>query len=117
MFIMMQMVDRPNTTPIGQDRESLTFKALLYLNVTVHCSVDCFAWCICHCSAWFRQDHGFDPPCGSHQLLVYLKYSVRLRLLAQLVHIWECKTFCCFQQTSRGLYPRDGSKMPRFYWL
>ena len=34
----------------------------------------------------FRQDHGFDPPCGSHQLPVFLKYSVRLKLLAQLVH-------------------------------
>ena len=31
----IQMIDRPNTTPIGQDRETLTFKALLYLNVAV----------------------------------------------------------------------------------
>ena len=31
----------------------------------------------------FRQDHGFDPR----------GYSVRLKLLAQLVHKWECKTF------------------------
>ena len=37
--MMIQMVDRPNTTPIGQDRESLTFKALLYLNVAVHAQV------------------------------------------------------------------------------
>ena len=29
----------------------------------------------------FSQDHGFDPPCGSHQLPVFLKYSVRLKLL------------------------------------
>ena len=28
--MMIQMVDKPNTTPIGQDRETLTFKALLY---------------------------------------------------------------------------------------
>ena len=34
--MMMQMVDRPNKTPIGQDRETLDFKALLYLNVAVH---------------------------------------------------------------------------------
>ena len=33
---MIQMVDRPNTTPIGQDRETLTFKDLLYLNVVVY---------------------------------------------------------------------------------
>ena len=31
----IQMIDRPNTTPIGQERETLTFKALLYLNVAV----------------------------------------------------------------------------------
>ena len=37
--MMIQMVDRPNTTPIGQDRETLTFKALLYLNVAVHAQV------------------------------------------------------------------------------
>ena len=36
---MIQMVDRPNTTPIGHDRETLTFKALLYLNVAVHAQV------------------------------------------------------------------------------
>ena len=33
--MMMQMVDMPNTTPIGQNRETLTFKALLYLDVDV----------------------------------------------------------------------------------
>ena len=31
--MMIQMVDKPNTTPIGQDRETLTLKALLYLDV------------------------------------------------------------------------------------
>ena len=31
----MQMIDKPNTTPIGQDRETVTFKALLYLDVAV----------------------------------------------------------------------------------
>ena len=33
---MIQMVDRPNTTSIGQDREALTFKPLLHLSVAVH---------------------------------------------------------------------------------
>ena len=78
-------------------------------------SVDCVACCIYHCSAWFRQDHGFDPPYGSHQLPAYLKYSVRLKLLAQLVHSRECKRFCGLAQTARGVYPCDGSKMPGFY--
>ena len=34
--MMIQMFDKPNTTPIGQDRETLAFKALLYLAVAVH---------------------------------------------------------------------------------
>ena len=34
--MMIQMFDKPNTTTIGQDREALTFKALLYLDVAVH---------------------------------------------------------------------------------
>ena len=33
--MMIQMFDKPNTT-LGQDREALTFKALLYLDVAVH---------------------------------------------------------------------------------
>ena len=36
---MIQMADKPNTTRIGQDRETLTFKALLYLNVAVYAQV------------------------------------------------------------------------------
>ena len=51
--MMIQTVDKPNSTPVGQDRETLTFKTLLYLNVAVHAhSVDCFVWYISHCSAW-----------------------------------------------------------------
>ena len=34
--MMIKMVDEPNTTAIGQDRETLTFKALVYLDVAVH---------------------------------------------------------------------------------
>ena len=32
--VMIQMVDRPNTTPIGQNKKTLTFKALLWLMST-----------------------------------------------------------------------------------
>ena len=42
---MIQMVDRPNTTPIGQGGETLTFKALLYLNVAVHAQF-CRLFCV-----------------------------------------------------------------------
>ena len=58
--MMIQMVDKPNTTPVGEDREILTFKALLYLNVAVHKStVDCLAWCISHCSAWLPRYNAY----------------------------------------------------------
>ena len=43
--MMIQMVDKPNTTPIGQDSETLTFKALLCLNVAVHAQV-CKLFCV-----------------------------------------------------------------------
>ena len=43
--MMIQMVDNPSTTPIGQDRETSTFKALLYLNVAVHAQV-CRLFCV-----------------------------------------------------------------------
>ena len=39
------MVDRPNTTPIGQDRETMTFKALLYIDIAVHVQV-CRLFCL-----------------------------------------------------------------------
>ena len=34
--MMIQTFDKPNTTRIFQDKENLTFKALLYLDVAVH---------------------------------------------------------------------------------
>ena len=43
--MMIQMVDKPNTTPICQGRETLTFKALLYLNVYLHTQV-CRPFCV-----------------------------------------------------------------------
>ena len=33
--MLIQMFDRPNTTPIGQDRKTLTFKALLFFKAGV----------------------------------------------------------------------------------
>ena len=43
--MMIQMVDKPNKTPIGQDSENLTFEAFLYLNVAVHARV-CRLFCV-----------------------------------------------------------------------
>ena len=44
--MMIQMADKPNTTRIGQDRETLTFKALLYLNVAVYVQVCRLFWVV-----------------------------------------------------------------------
>ena len=43
--MIIQMVDKPNTTPSDQDRETLTFKALLNLNVAVYWQV-CRLFCV-----------------------------------------------------------------------
>ena len=43
--MLIQMVDGPNMTPIGQDKETLIFKALLYLNVVVDAQV-CRLFCV-----------------------------------------------------------------------
>ena len=42
--MMTQMFDKPNTIPISQDMETLTFKDLLYLAVAVHAQV-CRLFC------------------------------------------------------------------------
>ena len=45
MYMTVQMIDKPNTTPIGQDKETLTFMQSFALFVEVSLrSVDCFAW-------------------------------------------------------------------------
>ena len=38
--MMIRIVDKPNRTPIGQDRETLTFKVLLCLDIAVHTQVN-----------------------------------------------------------------------------
>ena len=56
--MMIQMVNKPNTTPIGQDRDSLTFKALLYLNVAAHKQV-CRLFCVVYIPlfSWDQLDY------------------------------------------------------------
>ena len=95
--MMTQMVDRPNTTPQYLSRQkTLTFKVLLFL---------------------FRQDHGFDPPCGSHQLPVFLNLKKRCSLRSSATRTYlRVKDILC-AQTSCGVYHRDGSKMSsQLYW-
>ena len=70
------MVDRPNTTPFGQDRKSLTFKALLYLNVTVHAQV-CRLFCVVYmplfslvqARPWFRSSMWISSVAGISKIL------------------------------------------------
>ena len=51
-------------------------------------------WCHMPIQTWLlTRKFGFGPPSGSHQLPVFLKYSVRLKLLAQLAHMKERNTF------------------------
>ena len=73
---MIQMVDRPNTTPIGQDRKTLTFKALLYLNVAVYAQV-CRLFCVVHIALfglvqvrpWFRSSMWILSVAGISKIL------------------------------------------------
>ena len=76
--MLMQMVDRPTTIPAGKDSETLTFKALLNLNVAVHAQV-CRVFCLVYMPFFGLAQAGprfRSSICGSHQLPVYLKYSV-----------------------------------------
>ena len=76
MLVMIQMVDRPNTTPFGQDRETLTFKALLYLNVAFHAQVGRL-FCVMYmplfslvqARPWFRSSMWISPVAGISKIL------------------------------------------------
>ena len=43
--MMIQLIDKPSTAPIGRDSKTFTFKALLYLNVAVHVQA-CQLFCV-----------------------------------------------------------------------
>ena len=43
--MMIQLIDKPSTAPIGRDSETFTFKALLSLNVAVHAQA-CRLFCV-----------------------------------------------------------------------
>ena len=57
--MMIQTVDNLSATPIGQDRETLTFKALLYLNLAVHVQV-CTLFCVVYIPSWTMVQLGSD---------------------------------------------------------
>ena len=72
----IQMIDRPNATPIGQDRETLAFKALLYLNVAVYAQV-CRLFCVMYMPLldlvqprpWFRSPIWISSVAGISKIL------------------------------------------------
>ena len=60
--MMIQMFDRhANTTSIGQDGETRTFKALLYLNVAVHAQV-CRLFCVVYIPLFSLVQLGYNEP-------------------------------------------------------
>ena len=62
--MMIQMIDKRDAAPIGQDGETLTFKALLYLNVAVDVQA-CRLFCMVYIpiaqpgSAWLPRYNEF----------------------------------------------------------
>ena len=76
------MVERPNTAPIGKGRKTLTLKALHYSNAFVAAYAQ-----VCMRSLFCVFYIGFDPPYGSLQLPIFLKYSVSLLLLATRTYV------------------------------
>ena len=102
---------------IGQDRETLIFKALLYLNVAVHAQV-CRLFCVV-----------YMPLFGLVQARPLFQSSILISSVAgistafctsEVAYILVCVRVAvpgCGRHSSRGVYPRDGSKMSGFYWL
>ena len=58
--MMIRMVDKPNMTPIGQERETLAFKALHYLNVAVHAQVGGL-FCVVYIPLFNLAQLGYPP--------------------------------------------------------
>ena len=56
--MIIQVIDEPSATPIGEDKETLTFKALLYLNVAVHLQV-CRLFCMVYIPLFSLVQHGY----------------------------------------------------------
>ena len=72
--MMIQMVDKPNTTPIGQDRETLTFKALHYLNVTVHAQF-CRLFCVVYIPLFSSAQLGYPAITNIFVVNQIIRYS------------------------------------------
>ena len=79
-----------------------------YSNVAFY-TQDCFACLyamfILHYSPWFSQDHGFDPPCGSHQLPVLGRFKRQtLHVPNLIIRFGTCKVRRLNQLGSADLY-------------
>ena len=59
--MMMQMVEEPNTNPICQYRETLTFEALRYLNVAVQAQA-CRLYCMVYIPLFSFVQLAFSTP-------------------------------------------------------
>ena len=74
------MVDGPNKTPIGQDRETLTFKALLYLNVAVHAQV-CRLICVVYIPLLSLVQLGYPAITNIFAVIQIIRYNGVLAIL------------------------------------
>ena len=94
---MIQTVDKPNTISIGQDRETLTFKALLYLNVAVHAQV-CRLFCVVYILLFSLVTpaipnifFGTVPLCYSGVHSMYVTEALSLVLTSDHTRKYKCK--------------------------
>ena len=84
--MMIQMVDKPNTTPIGQDRESLTFKALLYLNVAVNAQV-CRLFCMVYIPLFSLVQLGYPTIANIFVVNRIIRYNGVFTLTKTKLHV------------------------------
>ena len=77
--MMIQVVDKPNTTLIDQDRETLTFKARLYSIVAAHAQV-CRLFCVVYIPLFSLVQLGYPAITNSfvvNQIIILLQRGLR----------------------------------------
>ena len=95
------MVDRPNTTPIGQDKKTLTFKVLLYLTVQARPG------------PWFRSSMRISSGTGISKIEIILFTSVVACATCTYLRKKDIMRLCANFLWCVPLH--DGSKMSDFY--
>ena len=73
--MMIQIVDKSNTSPIARDRHTLTFKALLYLNVAVHAYVYGLFFCVVYVPLFSLVQLGYPTMTNSFFVSQIFRYN------------------------------------------